>query len=253
MLDRVTLTAIAARVLLPGQQRVSERTLRRRYGSTTRLLFGAPWWMPEPADAVRAVLAPRVDPGRGPVWPCGREAEDAAAVVDDCFCLDGRPERDDRNRILHASCCEGERADDAWPPAEFFIDAGVEDPLGDPVRTSPEPIPLRDMLCDLHVVITGHLIGTGWASRLPQIAALLRERPEVAAWVTLSERAWAERLAPHRPSSSASSGPRERSPRTPSPRRSENWNPSWGSWATPSTARLGAPAAPTPSPAPRRS
>lgn len=193
--DRVTLTAVAERVRLPGAERVSERTLRRRYGSVVRLLFGTPWWMPEPGDAVRAVLEPRPDRTEGPVWPAGSAAEAAAAIVDDCHCTYGVPDLDERGRV-RPGCCEGVRPDDQWPPPEFFTRAGIGDPLADLTYDSPEPIGLSALVHDLHVVITGHLIVTGWATRLAWVDELRAENPEVAAWLALSERAWAERLGP---------------------------------------------------------
>ncbi|MGX9294008.1 hypothetical protein [Tsukamurella paurometabola] len=192
-LDGATLTELARRLRLPGEERVSERTLRRKYGNTARLLFGTPWWLPEPADAVRAVLAPRPRRTEGPVWPSGPEADSASAVVDDCRCENGIPARDPRGRPAWCACEDG-RTDDTWPDAAFFTDAGLDDPLGDLARTSPEPIALRDLLHDLHVVLTGHLVATGWAANLPWILDLREERPEVAAWLALAEATWAESL-----------------------------------------------------------
>ncbi|TWS18923.1 hypothetical protein FK529_13150 [Tsukamurella asaccharolytica] len=194
-LDRATLTAVAQRLRLPGAERVSERTLRRRYGSTARLLFGTPWWMPDPADAVRAVLAPRPRRTEGPVWPGGAAAEAAAAVVDDCRCEGGVPARDPRDRPAGCACEDG-RTDDTWPDAAFFTDAGIDDPLGDLAHASPEPIALRDLLHDLHAVLTGHLVATGWAANLPWVGELRTERPEVGAWLALAAAAWADALAP---------------------------------------------------------
>lgn len=191
--DRATLTELARRVRLPGEERVSERTLRRKYGSTARLLFGTPWWLPEPADAVRVVLAPRPWRTEGPVWPSGPAAEAASAVVDDCRCAGGVPAPDPRDRPAWCACEDG-RTDDTWPDAAFFTDAGIDDPLGDLAHASPEPIALRDLLHDLHAVLTGHLVATGWAANLPWILDLREERPEVAAWLAVAEAAWAESL-----------------------------------------------------------
>lgn len=192
-LTETTLTVIADRLRLPGGERVSERTLRRRYGSVARLLFGSPWWLPEPADAVRAVLEPRPDRAEGPVWPIGPAAEATAAIVDDCRCENGRPELDERGRV-RPGCCEGVRPDDQWPPPEFFTRAGIADPLGDIAHTSPEPIGLCDLVHDLHLVITGHLVATGWAARIAWVRTLRAEHPEVTAWLAASETMWADRL-----------------------------------------------------------
>ncbi|MET9328792.1 hypothetical protein [Tsukamurella sp. NPDC003166] len=193
-LDHATLTAIADRLRLPGEESVSERTLRRKYGSTARLLFGTPWWLPEPDDAVRAVLEPRPDRTETAVWPIGPDAEAAAQVADDCRCADGRPERDPRDRPAWCHCEDG-RTDDTWPDARFFTDAGLDDPLGGLDRNAPAPIALRDLLHDLHAVLTGHVVATGWATNIAWIRSLGQERPEVAAWIALSERTWADRLA----------------------------------------------------------
>ncbi|MGZ9828884.1 hypothetical protein ACXYTP_18410 [Tsukamurella ocularis] len=192
-LDRGTLTEVARRLRLPGGERVSERTLRRKYGSTARLLFGTPWWLPEPADAVRVVLAPRPIGAEGPVWPSGPAAEAASAVVDDCRCEDGVPARDPRDRPAGCDCEDG-RTDDTWPDAAFFTDAGIDDPLGDLAHASPEPVALRDLLHDLHIVLSGHLLASGWAANLPWIDALRADRREVAAWLALAEGTWAHSL-----------------------------------------------------------
>ncbi|WP_139058099.1 hypothetical protein [Tsukamurella pseudospumae] len=142
--DRVSLTAVADRLRLPGEESVSERTLRRKYGSTARLLFGTPWWLPEPDDAVRAVLEPRPDRAEPDVWPSGPAAEAAAAVLDDCRCEGGVPARDVRDRPSWCRCEDG-RTDDAWPDAEFFGAAGGDDPLGPLARTVPSSITLRGL------------------------------------------------------------------------------------------------------------
>lgn len=192
-LDRATLTEVARRLRLPSGERVSERTLRRKYGGTARLLFGTPWWLPEPADAVRAVLAPRPRRTEGPVWPIGPAAEAASAITDDCRCEDGVPERDPRDRPAGCACEDG-RSDDTWPDAAFFTDAGIDDPLGDLAYVSPEPIALRDLLRDLHTVLTGHLVATGWAAKSSWILALREDRREIAAWLALAEATWADSL-----------------------------------------------------------
>lgn len=192
-LDRATLTEVARRLRLPSGGRVSERTLRRKYGGTARLLFGTPWWLPEPADAVRVVLAPRPRRTEGPVWPSGPAAEAASAIADDCRCEGGVPERDPRDRPAGCDCEDG-RTDDTWPDAAFFTDAGIDDPLGDLAHASPTPIALRDLLHDLHAVLTGHLVATGWAANLPWMRDLREERREIAAWLALAEATWADSL-----------------------------------------------------------
>ena len=103
------------------------------------------------------------------------------------------PERDPRDRPAGCACEDG-RTDDTWPDAAFFTDAGIDDPLGDLAHASPEPIALRDLLRDLHAVLTGHLVATGWAANLPWIGALREARPEVAAWLALVETTWADSL-----------------------------------------------------------
>ncbi|WP_019200657.1 hypothetical protein [Tsukamurella sp. 1534] len=171
--DALTLTGIAERVELTGDKTVSERTLRRRYGSPARLLFGTPWWLPDPYDAIGAVLAPRPDRTEAPVWPSGPEAEAASLAGIDL---------------------DGDRGDFDWPPAEFFTRAGIPDPLGDVPSHSPEPISLRDFLQDLHVVLTGHLVATGFAACLALVEESRREHAEVDAWLARSEAMWADRL-----------------------------------------------------------
>lgn len=192
-LDSATLTEVARRLRLPSGERVSERTLRRKYGGTARLLFATPWWLPEPADAVRVVLAPRPRRTEGPVWPSGPAAEAASAIADDCRCEGGVPERDPRDRPAGCDCEDG-RTDDTWPDAAFFTDAGIDDPLGGLAHASPTPIALRDLLHDLHSVLTGHLVATGWAANLPWMRDLREERREIAAWLALAEATWADSL-----------------------------------------------------------
>lgn len=167
-LEAVTLTRIAELLTVTEEFEVSERTLRRRYGTPARLIFGVPWWLPDPRTAAAKVLRPRPVP-QGPVWPAGPEAEAASVIVGDHF---------------------------DWPPAEFFTDAGIADPLGDLEHRSPHPMPLREFLHDLHVVIAAHLLGTGFARHLATIEELAGDEPEVRAWLAGSAQTYTERLTP---------------------------------------------------------
>ncbi|MDP0397928.1 hypothetical protein [Tsukamurella strandjordii] len=164
----VSLTRIAELLTVTADFEVSERTLRRRYGTPARLIFGAPWWLPDPYAAAARVLHPRPLP-QGPVWPTGPDADAASVIEGDDF---------------------------EWPPAEFFTAAGIADPLGDLDYASPCPISLRDFLHDLHIVESAHLLGGDVARQLAAIRALAGAEPDVGAWLAAATQAHVERLAP---------------------------------------------------------